>query len=314
MVDNFVFRFFLTGFAFLFLGCGDCASPGDSGGSSSLGDEGDSLHFVLPSIPSVISDVEGRREYLALHYWDNFDFARLDFLAHDSLMGVALGGYIQILTMTTPEVVAQSLDSVLSRSLSLGYDSFSRFTSGLEHYLYNPNSPVRNEDLYLCVLRFTVGAAALDDIYKVRSRSQLEMVLKNRVGDRAFDFGFVDHLGQSSTLYSLRSSYTILFFNTPDCDDCSRVKSYIGGSLVFTGMVDSLELTVLGVYTGSDYSLWFDSSYPSLILNTYDSRGDITRDRLYDLRALPTLYLLDQHKRVILKDCSIEAIDAYFCK
>jgi hypothetical protein len=38
----------------------------------------------------------------------------------------------------------------------------------------------------------------------------------------------------------------------------------------------------------------------------------ITQKKLYDIRAIPTLYLFDKEKNVILKDTSIEAIENFF--
>jgi hypothetical protein len=38
----------------------------------------------------------------------------------------------------------------------------------------------------------------------------------------------------------------------------------------------------------------------------------ITRERLYDIKAIPTIYLLDSDKKVLLKDSSIEAVESFF--
>ena len=35
-------------------------------------------------------------------------------------------------------------------------------------------------------------------------------------------------------------------------------------------------------------------------------------NRLYDIKAIPTIYLLDSDKKVILKDCSLEAVESFF--
>lgn len=37
----------------------------------------------------------------------------------------------------------------------------------------------------------------------------------------------------------------------------------------------------------------------------------ITERQLYDLKAMPTLYLLDKDKRVILKDAPVEQIEQW---
>ena len=49
---------------------------------------------------------------------------------------------------------------------------------------------------------------------------------------------------------------------------------------------------------------------PDNWINSYDKSMKMKNDELYDLRAIPTLYLLDQDKVVLLKDCmSIPTIE-----
>lgn len=299
MVDNrVVIRFLLVVVATLSIGCGNGVIAQNQTNS-----------LTLPEIPSTITDLSARREYLSEHYWDGFDFSDIELIKNDSLMGYAVAGYIQVLMMNSPDAVEKSVDISLSRALKHGYEPFERLSSKLEDYLYHPNSPMRNEELYIYVLRYTVEKSELEPIYKLRSRAQLEMALKNRVGEVATDFEYENRAGKLSTLQAIESPYTILFFNTPDCEDCTRVKNYIGGSSLLTQMVDVGVLTILGIYTEGNIEMWREALYPSNILNTADTKGKIDREQLYDLKALPCLYLLGSDKRVLLKDLSIEQIE-----
>lgn len=274
--------------ATLLLGCGNSVAMAQSVGG-----------FRPVEIPSVITNIDSRREYLALHYWDNFDFGDVTLMKNDSLMSVVVGGYVGALMMNPPVIAQQSVNRVLNRALKSGYDQFECVTSKLEDWLYNPNSPMRNEELYIYVLRHTVDKAELEDIYKIRSRSQLTMALKNRIGEVATDFRSKDSSGESYTLHQISTPFTILFFNTPDCDDCRRVKEYIDNSSLLSRLEDAEKLTILGVYTEGDEQLWLKTKYPSVVVNTNDNECNIAKNRLYDLKALPTLYLLDRDKKVM---------------
>lgn len=53
---------------------------------------------------------------------------------------------------------------------------------------------------------------------------------------------------------------------------------------------------------------------PDTWINGYDKTGLVNDKQLYDLKALPTLYLLDREKKVILKDVTIEVIIDYLTK
>ena len=47
------------------------------------------------------------------------------------------------------------------------------------------------------------------------------------------------------------------------------------------------------------------------MLNVHDASQAISRQRLYDLKAIPCLYLLDADKRVLLKDATVEQVELY---
>jgi hypothetical protein len=75
---------------------------------------------------------------------------------------------------------------------------------------------------------------------------------------------------------------------------------------------------VLAIYPDEDLVAWRDhiSDIPRSWINGYDAGMRITEARSYNLQAIPSLYLLDNEKRVIIKDgtsvAQIENAIAYF--
>ena len=47
---------------------------------------------------------------------------------------------------------------------------------------------------------------------------------------------------------------------------------------------------------------------PANWINGFDSNQEIANEELYDLKAMPTLYLLDKGKKVLLKDADLDEI------
>ena len=76
-------------------------------------------------------------------------------------------------------------------------------------------------------------------------------------------------------------------------------------------------LTVLSLYPDSDVDEW-RNSLPHMPqknwINAYDDGTILTNMKLYDLKAIPSLYLLDKNKHIILKDTSFEEIEAFFMR
>jgi len=68
----------------------------------------------------------------------------------------------------------------------------------------------------------------------------------------------------------------------------------------------------LSVYPDEDLAIWKQnqSEIPSSWINSYD-KGVIKKQELYDLKAIPTLYLLDKSKMVLLKDVRFEDVEHF---
>ncbi len=157
-----------------------------------------------------------------------------------------------------------------------------------EKYLYNPLSEMRNDELFIPILQAITVSAEIDDIDKLRPTMLLERVKLNRIGTVAADFDFVQR-GETTAMHSVKAPHTILYFENPDCSDCTRVSQIIESDHTIGSMLD-------------DGSLALAKTNPD-IEQSVNSR--------YDIKALPTLYLLDEDKRVVLKDATIEKIIEY---
>lgn len=270
--------------------------------------------FIYPKIPGMITDMEARKDYLAEHFWDNYDFKDKELIENDSLSGIAVVTYMQLLQQRSNQVVASSVSQTLTNCLERNPSYLKGFVSLLERYMYDPNSPVRNEELFIPVARFMVEDSPLSGVEKSRYRYQLDMLLKNRKGEVATDFSYTLKDGETRVMHGIKTPYTILFFNNPDCEDCMRVKQLIAKSKIINTLYDWSVITILAVYSEDDVPLWRETKYPDIMVNGYDKDMSIIEDELYDLKAMPTLYLLDAQKRVVLKDVSFEVLERYLSK
>lgn len=253
----------------------------------------------MPEIPVMIQSPEERVAYITKHYWDKFDFADTTLTNNEQYTEQAFADFIGILPQTTLEVAGKAISVMLEQAINANQQMFDYFVELYDKYLYNPNSPLRNEDYYIEVLKAIIDNPKVEEIYKARPRYQLETALKNRIGDIAANFDYVTPNGQKGQLYDVTSEYTILFFNDPDCHDCARVTEILKG-------LDKPKVKVVAIYTDKEIELWKKKQYPELWINGQSST--VSDQKLYDLRAIPTLYLLDKQKQVVLKDAPVEMI------
>lgn len=269
--------------------------------------------FTLPDIPQMLTSGEERAAYLAAHYWDNFDFTDTTQISQPEITEQAFVDFLDILPYVQPEKSQKAMTALIV-SASADSAMYVHFAELAEKYLYDPNSPFRNEDLYIPVLNHVVLSSGWDEARKVRPQYQLKMAMKNRPGSIAADFSYTTPDGTVARMTSVKADYLLLFFNNPDCNDCRRVKDYIKHSEIFNRLTradSSPLLRILAVYPDADLALWESAEYPDIMINSYDAGQTLMNKELYDLKAIPTFYLLDKKKRVILKDVSIERVEGW---
>jgi hypothetical protein len=181
---------------------------------------------------------------------------------------------------------------------------FETFTELSYKYLYAPNSPVRNEDYYHPFVKRLSTYEGISPEMRAKYAHDARMTSLNRIGTIAADFRFADKRGVIRTLHSIQSPFTLLFFSNPGCDACYNIIEMLKGQEVIAGMIKSGYLSVLNIYIDEDLQAWRDYMpiYPDEWYNGFDPDLAIRTDNLYSVRAIPSLYLLDQDKRVIMKD------------
>jgi hypothetical protein len=107
-------------------------------------------------------------------------------------------------------------------------------------------------------------------------------------------------------------------FSNPGCPMCREIIEEIGSSPLINEMMENDRIEVLAVYPDEDLVAWRDhiGDIPQSWINAYDAGMRITEARSYNLQAIPSLYLLDSEKCVIIKDgtsvAQIENAIAYF--
>ncbi|HZJ79837.1 MAG TPA: DUF5106 domain-containing protein [Dysgonamonadaceae bacterium] len=276
-------------------------------------------NFPLPQIPESITDGQDRAIYLSKHYWEEFPFDNISLINQTEITEQAFVDYIHVLNFIPFKHARRSIKYLFALAQK-DEVMYGHFASLFEKYYYTADSPYCNEELYIPVLETILKSEKLTEKDYEKYSFQEEMIHKNRVGSKAANFVYTLENGDWRKMHSIKSNYLILFFATPDCSKCMSVADEIHNSDVLA-KVCSLNsfsrtmLCVLNIYPESNIPLWRDSlsSMPQKNwIHAYDKPKVLTNNRVYNLKKLPTIYLLDKNKRIILKDASLEEIESFF--
>lgn len=263
----------------------------------------------LPAIAPAALAPEERVEWLRWHYWDNFDFADTTFLARADTLQLfeAYARYVQLLFSVPTD--GAPMDSLMRRA-AVSRPMLDYFAMLADRVLGDPNSPLRNDEFYIPVLRAQLSSPWYDEYERLAPEYRLSLASQNRIGEQANDFRYTLASGATGTLYGLRAEYVLLFINNPGCPMCREIREAISASPMLTELIEHGRLRVLALYPDENLDEWraYREQIPASWINAYDD-GCVLREKgLYDLSAIPSLYLLDAQKRVLVKDATDVAL------
>ncbi|WP_455673871.1 DUF5106 domain-containing protein [Phocaeicola sp.] len=271
--------------------------------------------FVLPDIPVMLQDPEDRLHFLVAHYWDCFDFKDTAYIHKPDILEQAMTDYMDLL----PRIPMEDVDSNVSKTLEKASQEermLEYFIETFRKYLFDPNSPMRNEDLFGAVCRAITDSPQSDEALRSRARHDLKLITMNKVGSKAADFVYTLASGVQRPMSGIKSPYTLLLFYNPDCHGCSEVLAHMKSSPVLNDQEIKKQIQILAFYPDEEHGIWerYQSQIPTDWINSYDKDLTVVSKELYDLKAMPTLYLLDKDKKVLLKDAPVAEIEHYLTK
>lgn len=277
--------------------------------------------FPQVVIPAAYTDPDERISYAIEHYWDGFfggdgrtDSARVLGVPKGEVEQ-ALANYIGVLGRAplpqAGKAVSGLFDALAAKQAA---DTSNRvylaMTEMVARYLYDPNSPLRDEDLYLPFVQKMAASPLTKEDMRTAYRYEAQMCALNPRGCVAPDFVMTLRGGTQVRMHSVRAERTLLFFSNPGCHNCKEIIDALQADGNVLNLIREGRLAVLNIYIDEDLDAWrsYMPIYPKEWLNGYDAAHILRQDVLYNIRAIPSLYLLDAEKRILLKDAPLERV------
>lgn len=227
----------------------------------------------LPEIPVMMNTPELRASYLAEHYWDHVNWTDTNYTRHPEITEQGWVNFIDILKLIPTAERANALKNVLTAA-EVEKKCYQYLMKLADKYLYDPNSPLRNEEYYISVLDAVIHSPILTNAEKIRYQERRTLAQRNRIGTQAQDFHYTLISGASGHLYEIQANFTLVFFNNPGCHACGEVMDALKTSKVVREAIRCKQLTVLSLYPDEDIREWksFADSYPKEWINGYDKK------------------------------------------
>ena len=270
---------------------------------------------IMP--PAMMEAPQDRAGYMALNMWNGLADPSRTYPC-DSLLVSGIrktdveqkfANWVQVLEMSGRVTAEKAVGKLYERASvcerkDTASNVFETFTTLVEKYLYDPNSPFRDEDLYGIYARHLADYKGYPEVVREKYAREARLCALNRTGTKATDFHFADRYGKVRTLYGIDAPYILLFFSNPGCEACMNIINVLKDDPHISGMISEGRLKVLNIYIDEDLDAWrsYMPIYPDEWYNGFDPDFVIRNETLYNVRAIPSLYLLDSAKTVLLKD------------
>lgn len=249
-------------------------------------------------------------KFLRDNYFKGVDF-QSDVLLNTSLVPLKVKKYISLFDKNDPE-----LDDVVKELLQksavnpLMYQVVSDALYTLFHQSVYTNN---NENIMVDILKNAEQQSFVPDWKKQSITQQILIYQKNKVGSQAANLNLKDFIDKEYLLNNVKSKYTILYFYDPECSNCSEITPKIKGWFYTDGPKDA---TVLAIYINQDEQEWNkylrENTYPPRWINLWDKNESDNMREKYWIESLPAIYVLDENKKVVLKNANFRQLLKYF--
>jgi hypothetical protein len=263
------------------------------------------------SDPSAVSYKETTK-FLRENYWKGVDF-KSDILLNTTLFPSKTKKYISLFDKNDPQladIVKELLDKSAVNPLVYQIISDALYNS-FDKPVYSDNY----ENIAVDILKNAVGQSFIPDWKKQSIEQQIIIHQKNMVGSRATNLRLNDAEDVKYVLSDVKTKYTILFFYDPECSHCTEIMPKIKGWFYVDGPKDA---TVMAIYINQNEQVWRkylkENTYPPRFFNLWDKNGEEKVQEKYWIQSLPAIYVLDENKKVILKNANFQQLYSYFSK
>ncbi len=271
-----------------------------------------------PEIPETPKLANGRPDstfpyrYYKTHYWDNIDLNE-DGLIRTPVFHGKLEKFIKQMIIQVPDSINKEVDKLTAKITNQKGEIFKYII----WYVTNQyeTSQVMGMDavfVHMAETYYLTGKAYWineDTENKIRDRyNTLRYVLLNSFAPIIV---MQDTSGKDRTFTNIKSKYTVLFFWDPNCGHCQKETPKLAE--LYNKSKEKLKFEVYAINTQNDLPAWknFIKTHKLNWINVNNARGESNAQKMYDIYSTPTMYILDENKKIIAKRLGVEQLEDF---
>ena len=276
------------------------------------------IHVVKnPEIPEIeipegINNPDSVRwfhsyNYNRQHYFDYIDFKDERFL-YTPVFHNKVNTYFTKILIQDPDTINHYIDIVAAQAE--GNDEMFQYLMRYFINTFQRSNIMGMDKVFVHVAEnyyLTDKVDWVDENTLQRIKEQVAKLRFNLIGNKAQDLKMETSTGEYASLLDIDAKFTILYFFEPDCGHCKKVTPKI--KEIYADF-DRSDLEVFAVYTQRDKDDWLEYINNNQLnwINVWDPSNTSNFRFFYNIYSTPTIYLLDEDKKIIAKRIGHESV------
>lgn len=261
-------------------------------------------YFQYPIVPDSIQSFTGRCDYQAQHFFDFCDLKKA--FSNRQKMGDEFRVYLSVIANATPTVAQDNLSDLMKKLEKQPADQLflAEIAEGL---LYGDTAQYWIDNLYLPIAEAVATNKKINKAERARYEHQAKTLANSMTGGPTPDLAFTRPDGTTANLRDEKARVVIVFFNDPDCSDCSLAKVRLNADISTTELIDKGIVKIVSISLTEPDEAW--KSWAATLPEKWVAGAAPDADLEVDLRSgTPDFYMLDSKGTLKYKHLDIDQV------
>jgi len=268
----------------------------------------------VPADPPKTPDGKLVDSFFAYHYYKAHIFDNIDFsdsrLLRTPVLATKVKMFLESYTYQIPDSLIIATDIILEKAKA-DKEVFKYFLSELTPK-YEESKIMGMDAVFVHLVQRYYLSGQADWVSKEvldKMRDRVNKISPNLLGKYAPVLTMQDTSFKQVSLYDVKSKYTLIVFWKYDCGHCEHELPILVDE--YNKKLKAKGVTVFTGCTGDDTIAWkkfIRNNKMGDFINVFDPEMMSNYYNLYDVYSTPTVYLLDENKKIIAKRIDVDKI------
>lgn len=261
-------------------------------------------YFPYPIVPDSVQSFQGRCNYLADHFWDFCDLSKA--FSAKQKMADEMKVYLSVVANAEPTVGLRGVNAFMKKLEKQPKDQLFMATVA-ETQLYGDSAELWIDELYLPFAEAIASNKRISKAEKARFAHQATVLRSSLVGEKVPSLPYTRLDSSQGNLQADSAEVVIVFFNDPDCSDCSMARLRVDADVSMTELISEGKVKVVAISLSDPDDEWRAAmaSYPK----TWTVGAAPDADLTIDLRnGTPDFYILGRHGKIRYKHLNADQV------